>query len=391
LVLQPSFWQQKNSPQKPFADSAPWVAQCDVAVVGGGLTGLSAAYWLAREGVDVCLLERAPHPGCGATGRSAGQINPIGPELPDQLTLSLGTEATQALFRMLWHSKELVCEVVSREAIDCELQRVPFAHLARRPAEWAQLQRALPDYRALGREPRALPAQAPFLGGIELPGHLRLDPWLLAQGMAEAISRLGGRLQLGVSMLGVSNADGGGLQISTSAGPLCCEFVIHATGQALTDEAVFPVRGQMLWTQPAPVGILANCISNGGYDYWHQRSDGRLLIGGMRYLEPEMECGLTDTTLNPKIGAALLDFLHSAYPELGPLEQAGSWCGIMAHTADDLPLIGSLPGHARQLVAAGMCGHGLAYGMATGQALAARITGRDVDYPWALFSPRRFL
>ncbi len=360
-------------------------------MVGAGITGLSAAYFLARQGARVTVLERGSGPGAGATGRSAGQINPIGPELPSILYRTLGQQATHDLFRMLRRSLTLLEQTAAREQFECGLVSVPLHHLARRAPEWEQIQVSMPIFEALGARPRLLPASAAFLGGVELPNHARLDPMRLAQGLADAISAHHGMLYVDTPADGITAQADGALLLSTPRGQLSTEYVIHSTGWSAGGEWIFPVRGQMLWTDPAPEVSSANCIANGGYDYWHQQSDGRVLIGGMRYLEPEMECGLSERGVNPKISSALAGFLEQAYPQLRPVTPAGHWSGIMAYTGDELPLVGSLPGHARQLVAAGMCGDGLAYGMATGEALAGRILGHETDYPWELFSPRRLL
>jgi glycine/D-amino acid oxidase-like deaminating enzyme len=152
--------------------------------------------------------------------------------------------------------------------------------------------------------------------------------------------------------------------------------------------AITPTRGQMLVTAPAPDRLFdCPCYADDGYQYWRQLADGRLAVGGWRNHSFATEA-TTDEAAHPGVQSHLDDFVHVTLglTEL-PIEQR--WAGIMAFSADGLPLVGRVPGVRECYVAGGYTGHGNAYALHATQVVAALMQGED--HPAAdLFEPGRF-
>jgi glycine/D-amino acid oxidase-like deaminating enzyme len=116
-------------------------ARADVAIVGGGLTGLSTALALQRSGVDVVVLERE-FCGFGASGRNAGHLTPtIGKDLPTLLML-YGRERTSAIVRFADHCVHRTEELVADHGIDCDYAPTGNVMAVVHPKQEKRLRRA---------------------------------------------------------------------------------------------------------------------------------------------------------------------------------------------------------------------------------------------------------
>src|SRR5689334_19050414 len=110
LPLPPSLYAETAIPAfpaPPFAGDR----QCDVAIVGGGFTGLSCALHLAEQGAAVTLLE-AGEPGWGASGRNGGQVNPGLKPDPDEIERDFGSDLGARMIRLSYGAPDAVFELV---------------------------------------------------------------------------------------------------------------------------------------------------------------------------------------------------------------------------------------------------------------------------------------
>jgi gamma-glutamylputrescine oxidase len=154
------------------------------------------------------------------------------------------------------------------------------------------------------------------------------------------------------------------------------------------DEAIRPVRGQVIATAPLD-RLLFDCphYARGGFDYWQQTPDNRLVLGGRRDTRLEEEY-TNDERVTDSIQKELDAF---AAQLLGQQPQiTHRWSGIFGETEDKLPLAGQVPGHDGVWVAAGYSGHGNVLGLACGELVAGAILGRPAP-ELQLFDPARLL
>ena len=145
LALPPSLWAATAAPA-PATPAMVGDQRADVAIVGAGFTGLSAALQLAMGGADVAVLE-AGEPGWGASGRNGGQVIPGLKEDPSEIIARFGPERGEEIVAASGAAADLVFDLIRRHDIDCDGQQtgwIQAAHTAamlptlrRRHADWA--------------------------------------------------------------------------------------------------------------------------------------------------------------------------------------------------------------------------------------------------------------
>src|SRR5581483_10716452 len=138
---------------------------------------------------------------------------------------------------------------------------------------------------------------------------------------------------------------------------------------------IVPTRGQMIATEPIPERLF-DCPHYGrhGFDYWQQREDGRLLVGGFRDVSLEAEFTTAEET-TPEIQHALEALAADLVGR--PVEVTHRWAGIFGLVLDFLPVAGRVPGEDSLWVAGGYSGHGNVLGLLCGELVAAAVLGRE--------------
>jgi glycine/D-amino acid oxidase-like deaminating enzyme len=152
---------------------------------------------------------------------------------------------------------------------------------------------------------------------------------------------------------------------------------------------IIPTRGQMVATEPlAERWFERPHYGRHGFDYWHQRPDGRILAGGFRDSELHTEFTAVEET-TPGIQRALDAFVEGLAGR--PLRVTHRWAGIFGFVPDFLPVVGRVPGQERVWVAGGYSGHGNVLGFLCGRLVADAILGRETPDLLELFDPARLL
>lgn len=386
------------------AGEEPLPARAEVVVIGGGYVGGATAYWLARRGVAALLLERRGV-STGATGRNAGFIAPgLGMSFADAMT-RYGREGAVQRLAFTRRGRELALALIRDLAIDCDLEAPGGLTIAASPEEWQALQasgRALQregfDFPLLERAELQRHVDAPlparFLGALFNPETLLVNPAKLNNGVVRGALALGARLALGVEANGLEAQDGG-VVVHTNRGAVTADYAVLATNAwtpliatALAGRIV-PVRGQIFATEPAPRIFRRAMSTNWGYEYWSQRQDGRIVLGGARWAAADRDEGYYAEELNPTIQDALARFLSESFPALAGVRIERRWSGIMGFSRDGYPCIGRLPGAARLLVAAGFTGHGGPYFAVAGKSIAELIVDGRSEQPLDTYAPGR--
>ena len=355
--------------------------RADVAIVGGGYTGLSAALHLAEAGVDVVLLE-AERVGWGASGRSGGQLHSGQRRDQDWLEEHLGLDDAMRLWTLAEEAKALVHDLIAKHTIACEWRPglIETTHkqrlLAGEIAYVEKLKRrygyAPVEWLDRGALAAAIGTDA-YLGGRRDMGAGHLDPLKFAQGLARAAAKAGARIFEGTRVTRVS-----GTTVETRRGSVAADVVILAGNgyldgiDAETEARVMPIDNYILATEPIGAGMPGGIIPGGEavsdtrfvVYYFRPTADGRLVFGGGETYSRRAPDDLT---------AFVRRHMLRIYPQLSGTTVAYAWGGTLAVTLPRLPFIRKL--WTGVYVAAGYSGQGVALAPFAGKVLADAIRG----------------
>jgi len=383
-----SYWHVTSDLLTPDGD-VPGAA--DVVVVGGGMLGCWTAYWLARAGASVTLVERMAI-AWGATGRNGGFVTAGVAEGLAGATKRIGAEDAWAVWKLSAEGRDLVRQVVAEEEIDCDYREAGTLSLALSDGELAAARRGtelmseggvtaeLLDRQALG-ELIKTPLGSDIAGGVFHRDNALLHSARYVSGVAGAAQRHGARLV--VATVERLEPDGDGTLVVTSNGMIRAGKVVVGLN-AWTDELlpalaglIVPVRGQILAYEPQPpvflTGVGASVTPTG--EYWQQTLDGSIVLGGCRADAPGGDVGVREMAPIDDVIASIERVFPRLFPGLEELRVARRWAGLMAFTSDYVPVADAAPGMPGVWFAGGFCGHGMPFGPRLGQLLAEATTG----------------
>jgi glycine/D-amino acid oxidase-like deaminating enzyme len=387
----PNLYQDTLDPA-PSAPPLEADVHADVAVVGGGITGLSTALHAAESGAAVVLLE-AEEPGFGASGRNGGQVNPGLKLDPDTVERDFGADLGRRMNALAASAPALVFDLVKRLGIACDarqngtLRAAVHARHARAIRETcAQLERRGAPVELLEGDAlvRATGTERYSCALLDKRGG-DLNPLLYARGIARAAVEAGARLHASSRALGIRRA-ADGWRLATARGSATARHVVLATN-GYTDSlwpglrrSVVPLFGAIAAT--APLAEAAQRIilparpvlyeSGNITVYYRIDSRHRLLIGGRGPMH-EIDA--------PTAIPHLTRYAAKLWPVLEGSEWTHAWGGRLAMTRDHYPHVHEpAPG---VLICLGYNGRGVAMATAMGRALADRMArpGAAFDMP----------
>ena len=361
----------------------------DVAIIGGGYTGLSAARTLARFGVEVTLLERHTI-GAGASGRNGGFVLPgFKPEM-EELDRKLGPDRAARMFRLTLDAIRSLQTVISDEAIECDFVRCGAVTLAAKPGHLSALERSGRFLRErLGYQTEVLGPEdcrneigsSRYHGALVDPGGAALHPAKYVRGLALAAEKAGARLLEHSEVVHVRRIRGG-FEVQTRQGQLRARELLAAT-DGYTPSAlpalrrrVIPIGSYQIATAPLPPDLARRLIPRSRVlsdtkhllYYFRLSPDGRMVFGGRASFTP----------LGIRRSAAILQAgLREVFPELADAPVEFAWSGKVAYPVDHLPHAGRLAGVH---YAMGYCGHGVALATYLGSRVGAVLAGK-ADFP----------
>ncbi len=376
----PASWYAETAPPLPPFAPLRGETRADIAIVGGGYTGLSCALHAARLGYDVALVE-AHRVGFGASGRNGGQVGTGQRQDQDTLERWYGRETARLLWDMGLDSVALLRELIGTLQIDA-LWRDGIAH-AERTEKGAAAARAYAaklarDYDYPQAEPldragiRALIGSDAFAGGMIDRGSGHIHPLRFALGLARGAQAAGVRIFEGTE---ARRADPG--RVTTDGGSIRADQVVLACNGYLcglspqVKARIMPINNFVAATEPlGPRAreVLAEDIA--AYDdrfvvnYWRLSHDGSLLFGGGESYGPRFPRDIA-----AKVRAPML----SIYPQLADARITHAWGGTLAITRSRMPdFARPRPG---LWSASGYSGHGVAMATLAGRILAEAIHG----------------
>jgi gamma-glutamylputrescine oxidase len=321
----------------------------DLAVVGGGCTGLSAALHAAERGLSVAVLEGGKV-GWGASGRNGGQVIPGLRKGALELTKAYGAERARALFVLALEARTLVCELIERHAIDCDLRlnghllaAVKDSDLHHIESEIDCLSRVM-DYNEVyqlsAADMRAQVA-SDYRGGLLDPSGGHMHSLNYALGLARAAQAAGATIHEHSPAVGLTK--GTINRVTTPEGAVRARLVLLAGDallQGLEPEAnkrIMPVANYVVATAPLPnaAELIPHdaAISDSRFvvNYYRLTPDGRVLFGGGERYTPEP----------PRdIAAFVRPHLEAVFPQLAGVAIDHAWGGLVSITRTRLPHLG---------------------------------------------------
>lgn len=387
----------------PFTERVPGglEGRADVAVIGGGFTGLSAALELAKKGANVVLLE-ANKIGGGASGRNGGQCN-NGLAVDFRSTAErLGLPRAKALYRAYDAAVDTVERLVKEEAIDCDFARTGKIKLAAKPEHFDKLARA---HEILSREVDPDTALVPasqirseigsdrYHGGLVFGKSASMHMGRFVGGLASAAARHGVRIHQNTPVTKLNRLRGYEHEVVTDRGVIRASQVLLATGTSTSGpffhyrRRIVPIGSFIIVTEPLslqdvnrlmPTRRMATDSKNVG-SYFRITPDNRLLFGG------RARFAMSNPLSDKKSGKILERTMHAVFPDLRGVRIDYCWGGLVDMTADRLPRAGE---HKGIFYSMGYSGHGTQMATHMGVVMAEVMNGnpaaniwRDFDWP----------
>jgi len=366
-MIEQCLWTE-TSPLPRFP-AVPLPSSTDVAIIGGGYTGLAAARALARRGTDVTVLERYTL-GWGASSRNGGFVLPgYKPEM-EELDRRLGSARASRMLELTLEAIRFLENLIVEEPIACDFVRCGAVTLAAKPGHLPALQESGRFLRnRLGYETELLGPEevsqeigsARYHGALVDPGGRALQPAKYVRGLAAAAERAGARLVEQAEVTRVRRVKGG-FEVRTSQGTVQAREVLAATN-GYTPSAlgalrrrVIPIGSYQIATAPLDPALARQLVPRGRVFsdtknllyYFRLSPDGRMVFGGRATFTP---------TGIKRSAAILAAGMREVFPQLSEAKAEYAWSGKVAYPMDHLPHAGRLGGIH---YAMGYCGHGVA-------------------------------
>ncbi len=362
----------------------PMPETCEIAIVGGGVVGLSIAYYLAKRGLtDVVVIERG-YLAEGASGRNGGGVRQ--------------QWSTEINIRLMQESVELCRRFAVDLGVNVWFRQGGYLFLARDAKELARLEKNIEIQNRCGVQTRMVdPDQARgivpeldttgILGGAYNPTDGILFPWPFLWGYARQAAAMGVRIFTQTPVGGLESLPEGGYLIRTPRGAVRARRVINATGAWSPQLAkmigvevpTFPIRHEICSSEPLKPFLkpMVSELRSGLYCSQSMRGE---IVGGVT---------IPGHASTYKMGSTL-EFLATyarrlvrLMPILGDIKILRQWAGPYDQSPDGNPVLGAAPGHPDFFSACGFVGHGFMMAPIVGKLYAEWLTG---DAPHEIFT-----
>ena len=387
VTFPPSLWAD-TAPARALAPALEGTAETDVAVIGAGFTGLSAAIEIARGGGDVTVLE-GKAVGWGASGRNNGQVIPILTSAEPDMWVKRYGAAGERMVQLIGNSGNILFDLVREFDMQAEAEQSGWFQPAHSPGRVVLSQKRVDAWQRFGfpaelksaEESRDMLGTDFWYGGMYNPTGGHINPLALARAMAKAAEGLGATIHETSPVTSYAR-EGAHWVIRTASGTLKARALILATN-AYTGEltaglaprlakSIIPVLSWQMSTQPLGdnlrKGILpgrqAVSDTRGDLRFFRYDARNRLITGG---------AVMGNFNVADRVRAKAARSLAEAFPDLGTPEMTHVWSGYIGMNWDRFPRVHRLGPDGWAWI--GCNGRGVALGTALGRELARAATG----------------
>lgn len=378
-------WYESSVGARPNYPALDGSQTCDVVIIGGGFTGLSAAYHLAIKGVSVVLIEQYRF-GDGASGRNGGQFGTGQRAWVEEMEADVGFERSKALFQMAEDAKAHMFEFAHTHKIDMEFV----------PGQMSVVHKKgyLKDYQAHGQimaerydyphiswmdanETAERLGSKRYLGGTRDIGTGHIHPMRFVVGLAKAAAMAGAKLFENTKATGIKS-EGGKVIVETATGRITAGKALIATNayggdlEPVSASHIMPIGSFIGATEPLPdeLNVLpgGESVDDSRFvvRYFRKTKDKRLLFGGREIYSAsspaEMESGVRRQ-------------IAEVYPQLAGVKFTHSWGGYVGITMPRKPFVREVMPGVTSI--GGFSGHGVMLSNFTGRLYAETLTGND--------------
>ena len=380
--LEPYWW---DKTPRPELSDLRLPEKTDVAIIGSGYTGLSAALTLARSGRPVTIFD-AQDAGWGCSSRNGGQISTsIKPDLT-QLAKKHGKQAAIEITREGHNALDWVKNFVTSEKIECNFKVPGRFHAAHNPKQFKKLAKQIDtQHGELKVRAHIVPRSEQrrelgtdiYYGGVVFEEHASLDPARFHQGLLKRVQQHNVTVVSHCPVSDITNS-GNDFIITTAKGKIMAKDVIAATN-GYTGELfpwqrrrIIPIGSYMIATEALDQDLMSRLMPTDRIV-----SDSRKVVYYYRP-SPDRSCILfggrvSSTEISPELSASLLwHDLIKIFPELEKVKISHSWMGYVAYTFDTLAHVGK---HKGIYYAMGYCGSGVSMAAYLGMRVAQQLLG----------------
>lgn len=377
-------WYEATSRGEPLS-AAQGAQRASVAVIGGGLAGVSTALGLVERGIDDVVVVDSGQPGAGASGRNGGFVF-AGYSLDNErLIREVGVERARLLHGWTCQSRDLIRARIDRYRIDCQVNDAGvlladwFGEDLKLAAHAERMERML-GFRLDPVDRDAMPeyVRSRRYGiGLHEPGSFHFHPLAHVRGLCSAVTGAGGRV-FGNSPVREIGRAGEGWLLRLPGAEIRADEVVLATGgydsrlwprvqRALQPIATYiavtrPLGESLAGLVPRPVAVYDNRFA---FDYYRPLADTRLLWGGR----------ISVARRSPRAIRRLMQRdMRRVFPELAGVEFDYAWGGWMSYARHEMPLLGKTREGLWYALAFG--GHGMATTTLAGEVLAEALVGQ---------------
>jgi len=375
----------------PHPDRFPSLNGSDksrVVIVGGGMSGISCGYTLAKAGLEPVLIEQGRIAG-GSTSANTGLLQYANDTMLSEFADRIGEKSAALFYRACLHASEKLCDIADSLRRNTDFKRRGSLYYASSSEDVPALRK---EYETLTRngfaaewwEEERIAKSFPFRksAAIATRGDAEVNPFLFVHAMAEEAVRSGLKIYENTAMLGVGKR-ANGYVVKTSSGEIETDHIVYAVGYAPEAAGGRWVKAKLnrsyaIVTEPLP------SLADWGerfllwetarpYLYLRTTADNRIVAGG---LDENVRLPVLNERELRTRSMRLRSELRLLFPDLSP-EIRYEWCATFGESADGLPWIGEDPDRPGQHYCLGYGGNGTIYSLLGAEIIRDRILGDE--------------